>query len=206
MDAGDETKFWEISGVTAIGQLPGFPFKTHSALIGEVLSGSVELGIDYQAARELIPVIKGSGARILLSLLGWVPLGAAPIASIALALATGRWLYLIGIVLGVFALFMSSPYNPSHTFFFKISLLAVAFPILAWHSIEPRVWLPVAFGTSFLAARSVNRLAWSWTHDALIKSEALAAALWKTNSIFLRSLSLGTVSARLAERKKMAGE
>lgn len=179
-----EQKLWAATGVARISEIPGFPFASHTALKEAVASGKAQLGIEYAAARDLVP-IKSPQAAVLILSLTWV-MPALAVASIVVALLTGNWWSLLGIVSSFLGQTLANPYNPLKVLG-KVFVVAAILHIIASESITRGfTWVSFSFAASAIALWILNHLAWRWAHRAVLGAEVVAAHLFKTRNLHIR--------------------
>ncbi len=187
---------WHSAGVKSFSELSDFPFPCHADFVSAVQDGSAQIGIDYQAARELAAVTRSPLGEYILLAISWIPFLLLP-ASIAVAVATGSLLALLGVPLALIGFIIASPYAPLHGVAFLASLLMVGYCVIAGSVLTPSSWLAFTFAISFLTVRIINQIAWKWAHQAVLQSGALTAYLWNGRKLHVKGKSFGTISKAL---------
>jgi hypothetical protein len=131
-----EKKLWAAAGVSRISDIPGFPFDSHAALKAAVAAGEAQFGIEYAAARDLVPISKPTVASALILALTWVtPLLA--VGSIVVAFVTGNWWALCGVVSSFLGQTLANPCIPARSLW-KILVAAAVAHIFVTRKCRPR--------------------------------------------------------------------
>jgi hypothetical protein len=111
---------------------------------------------------------------------------ALAVASIAVALLTGNWWSLLGVVSSFLGQTLANPYNPAKVLG-KILVAAAILHITASESVTRGfTWVSFSFAASAIALWILNRLAWRWAHSAVLGAEVFAAHLFKTRNLHIR--------------------
>jgi hypothetical protein len=183
-----ERKLWESANAKRIGDIPGFPLASHDELKAAVGAGQMQMGIEFTAARGLVSISKSPGASALILALTWVtPLLA--VGSAVVAIVTGNWWALVGVVTSFLGQILANPYSPAQ-FLWKLLVAAAVIHLLnAEHITAGLAWASFVFAVSAITLRVLNRLAWRWAHQAVLGSEAFAAYLFRTRNLHLRDSS-----------------
>lgn len=192
-----QQRLWATAGVTKISDIPGFPLPNHSALKASVVSGKVQLGIEYKAARDLANITKSKGAYALLLALAWVT-PALVVSSIIVAFVTGNWWALGGVVSSFLGWLFANPYNPAKRLGQVLVVAALLYVVYAQSIVQGVAWVCFSFAASDMSLWILNRLAWTWASEAALTSEAFAAYLFKTHNLHIRD-SQGTEHNARAE-------
>lgn len=180
-----EKKLWESAEARRIADIPGFPLASHADLKASVASGQMQMGIEYTAARSLVSVTKSSAASAFILALTWV-MPALVFVSVVVAVVTGNWWALVGIITSFLGQFLANPYSPAQTLW-KVLVAAAVVHLAAAGSITGGLaWASFSFVVSALTLRLLNRLAWQWAYKAVLGSEAFAAYMFRTRNLHLR--------------------
>lgn len=177
--------FWAAAGVSQISDIPEFPLPNHPALKAAVASGEVQLGIEYAAARELAHITKSKVAGAVLLALAWV-MPVFAVGSLIVAFFTGNWWALGGVISSFLGQMSVNPYNPAKRLGWVLVVAALVHVIVAQSFVQGVTWVSFSFAASAIALWMLNRLAWTWAHEAALASEAFAAYLFKTRNLHIR--------------------
>jgi hypothetical protein len=180
-----EKKLWAAAKASRISDIPGFPLASHAALKAAIATGEAQLGIEYAAARDLVPISKSASASALILALTWV-MPALAIGSIILAILTGNWWALFGVVSSFLGQTLANPYNPAKALGKILVAAALLHIIVAGSIVRGLTWASFSFAASAIALWTLNRLAWRWAHAAVLASEAVAAHLFRTRNLHIR--------------------
>ncbi|MEX2492741.1 MAG: hypothetical protein WD425_13370 [Nitrospirales bacterium] len=179
-----EKELWTKAEVSRITDIPGFPFQNYNALIDAVTAGDARIGIEYSAARELVTISKSASASALILALSWV-MPALAIGSVVVALVTGNWWALGGVVSSFLGQTFANPYIPVKGLGKLLVAGALIHILFAQSIIEGFTWVSFSFAVSAVALYTWNGLAWKWAIEAALASEAFAAYLFKTNNLHI---------------------
>lgn len=180
-----EQKLWAAVGASRLTDVNGFPFPSHAALAAAVQSGDAQLGIEYAAARNSANITKGPVALFVILLLSLVK-PALVVVSVILAFATGHWSTLGGAPSAFLGHLLANPYRPAKPVARVLVAAAVVHVALA-RTLIGFSWISFALATSAIALWTLNALAWSWARDAILASEAVAAAFFKGRDLHIRT-------------------
>lgn len=183
-----EKKLWAATGASRISDIAGFPFPSHAALTAAVATGEAQLGIEYAAARELVPISKSASAYALMLALAWV-MPTLAISSVIIAFATENWWALGGVVSSFLGQTFANPHNPMKGLGKILVAAALLHIIVSGSVIQGGTWASFSFAASAIALWTLNRLAWRWAHSAVLASEAVAAHLFGTRNLHIRDNS-----------------
>jgi hypothetical protein len=165
--------------------IDGFPFPSHEALRAAIAAGQAQLGIEYAAARESVRMTKSAIAEALTLALSFV-MPALAVGSVVLAFATGNWWALGGVISSFLGQLLANPYNPLKWLVTLLVAGALVHVAIAHSIVKELAWVSFSFAASAIAVWTLNRLAWSWAHDAALRSEAFAAHLFSTHNLHTR--------------------
>jgi len=186
-----EEQLWSRAGVHRIVDVRGFPFPSYDAFRAAVSSSEAQLGIEYAAARDLVRVTKSPAAAILILGMSWVtPLLA--LGSLIAAFVTGNWWALGGAPSSFLGQILANPHNPAK-YLTKIILIGALLHLTVNRSIlHGATWISFCFAVAAINLWVLSRLAWPWAHADVLRSEALAALIFKTRNLHIRDRS-GTI-------------
>jgi hypothetical protein len=90
------------------------------------------------------------------------------------------------ILQAVLARLMASPHDSTKSLI-KLAVVGAILHVASARSIlEGTTWISFCFAVSAIDLWVLNRLAWTWAHEAALHSEALAALLFKTGNLHIR--------------------
>ncbi len=185
MDSAIEEKLFEDAGVTSVSELEGFPFSNHADFVTAVKNGTADLGIAWEAARDVVRVTKSHGASIAIGLLALSPFVVAA-ASIPVAFVSRNWFALFGIITAMVGNIVASPYSPFRTLGKIAAIAAVVYVLATGNTTTALGWMGLSFFLSFSAVSLMNGLSWKWAYAATLQSEALTAFLWNRKGLNIR--------------------
>lgn len=180
-----DKKLWAAANASRIEDIPGFPLANYAELKAAVASGQMQLGIEYGAARSLAGISKSAGASALILALTWV-MPAMAVGSVIVALVTGNWWALLGVITCFLGQTLANPYSPAQSLWKILAVAAILHLATAGSITAGLTWASFSFVVSAIALRILNHLAWRWAHDAVLASEAFAAHLFRTRNLHLR--------------------
>ncbi len=190
-----DQEFWRAAEVRAISEIPGFPFESHRALIEAVRNGHALLGVEHATAVNLAHVTASAArAYLLLAMMG-LPFLIAIVGSIILPFTHGNWLAFLGLITAPAGMFLATPYMPLKGALFGLSIGALFYSLAAGPVVGGFRWALFSFGASYLFTRGGRRLARDWALDAVLRSEALAAYLYKAGKLYIQD-SNGVMHSR----------
>jgi hypothetical protein len=185
MNLKTEKKLFEAAGVRSVSEISNFPYRTHFEFVSAVRSKKAAIGIEYPAAREFAALTKSAFAYNLILAIFWTPF-ILMFLSVVLAFYIKSWLTLIGIVTAIVGNLFASPYNQARKIGFLFTILAFAIVIINRSLITPIGWACFAFASTFTIIRMMNRTAWNWAYDAILKSEAFTAYFFKSGNLHIK--------------------